>query len=69
MLAGKKIGILWFLPNTKSFKNMSKYSEINLGIIATKGRRLGTALPASKLQHIEVESFLKSLKVRGLMYL
>jgi hypothetical protein len=40
-------GILWPLANTKSFKNMSNYSEINLGIIATKGRRFGTAaLPA-----------------------
>ena len=30
-------GILWPLANTKSFKNMSNYSEINLGIIAHKG--------------------------------
>ena len=33
----KREGILWPLANTKSFKNMSNYSEINLGIIAHKG--------------------------------
>jgi hypothetical protein len=41
-------GILWPLANTKSFKNMSNYSEINLGIIATKGEEVWNCGIASK---------------------